>query len=192
MIKGSITTQETAVLWTGRERETFSVTFETVWNWVYRFAHVLQKYHVHPDDMVCLYLPQLPEQIAGALGTNGVGAIPFFCSDERELQKLHLLTKAKIALTTDELLPAFDGLCFDKVIVLKRGEGTHPLTPGRDVWFHEVMARASAEPIEIKLEGHIGYSGMRLKTLQELREIPPFSSIYGDFIEGNPQTMVEK
>ena len=152
--------QEVAVSWQGREGETFSVSFATMWEWVSRFASVLEKYEMSRGEMLCIYLPQVPERIAAVLGASAKGVIPFFCRDAQEMQKLVLMTKAKIAFTTDELLPAFANLDLEKVIVLKRGAALFPLNRERDVWFHEVMAKAKGSPINLELEGKIGHPGL--------------------------------
>ena len=152
-----------AIQWEGNEpSEDRAYTYKELHQEVCRFANVLKSLGVRKGDRVCFFLPMIPELAIGMLACTRIGAIHNivfggFSSDS--LRDRILDSGAKVLVTCDgtfrgaKAVPqkssADDAVkpcpSIEKVIVVKRvGEKMAcSMQAGRDLWWHEEMAKAS-------------------------------------------------
>jgi len=152
-----------AIQWEGNDPgEDRAYTYKELYTEVCKFANVLKSLGVKKGDRVCFYLPMVPELPIGMLACTRIGAIHSvvfggFSSDS--LRDRVQDSEVKILVTCDgtfrgaKAVPqkssADDAvkMCpsVEKVIVVKRvGEKMAcTMQAGRDLWWHEEMAKAS-------------------------------------------------
>jgi acetyl-CoA synthetase len=152
-----------AIQWEGNDPgEDRAYTYKELYTEVCKFANVLKSLGVKKGDRVCFYLPMVPELPIGMLACTRIGAIHSvvfggFSSDS--LRDRVQDSEVKILVTCDgtfrgaKAVPqkssADDAVktcpSVEKVIVVKRvGEKMAcKMQAGRDLWWHEEMARAS-------------------------------------------------
>jgi acetyl-CoA synthetase len=154
---------QTAIIWEGDEPGTDErVTYRQLYERVCRFANVLKAEGVKKGDRVTIYMPMVidtavamlacarigavhsvifggfsPESIAGRV--NDCASTIVLTADEgRRGGKLIPLKK-----NVDEALAKAEGVT--RVIVVKVTGNTVDMKPGRDVWYHDLAAKVSAE-----------------------------------------------
>ena len=152
-----------AIQWEGNDPgEDRTYTYKELYTEVCKFANVLKSLGVKKGDRVCFYLPMVPELPIGMLACTRIGAIHSvvfggFSSDS--LRDRVQDSEVKILVTCDgtfrgaKAVPQKSGaddavkMCpsVEKVIVVKRvGEKMAcNMQAGRDLWWHEAMAKAS-------------------------------------------------
>jgi len=152
-----------AIQWEGNEpTEDKSYTYKELYTEVCKFANVLKSLGVKKGDRVCFYLPMIPELPIGMLACTRIGAIHSivfggFSADS--LRDRIQDSEVKVLVTCDgtfrgaKSVPQKSGaddavkMCpsVEKVIVVKRvGEKMAcNMQAGRDLWWHEAMAKAS-------------------------------------------------
>lgn len=139
-----------------------TVTYAELQREVARAAGALTALGVGPGDRVVVYLPVLVETVVAALAIARIGAVHSLVFGGFSAQALRFRLadlRAKVLITSDGQVrrgravatkPAADeavaGLDHvEHVVVVRRtGEATGdvPWTPGRDVWWHDVLAAA--------------------------------------------------
>ena len=153
-----------ALQWEGNEPgEAKAFTYRMLYEEVCKFANVLKAHGVKKGDRVCLYMPMVPELGIAALACSRIGAIHCivfggFSADA--LRDRIVNGEAKVLVvcdgtfrgnkavpqkaTADEALPSCPSI--KSVIVVKRvGDKIKcDMTPGRDAWWHEEMAKVDA------------------------------------------------
>ncbi|MGB8274051.1 MAG: acetate--CoA ligase [Alphaproteobacteria bacterium] len=154
---------QTAILWEGDDpSESKSITYRQLHVEVCRFANALKSLGVKKGDRVSIYLPMIPEIAVAMLACARIGAIHSivfagFSPDSlagriQDCDSNCLITAdeglrggRKVALKTnaDKALQSCPGV--KNVVVVRRTGGSVPMTPGRDVWYHEVCAAASPD-----------------------------------------------
>jgi len=155
---------QVAIQWEGNEPgEERAITYKQLHEEVCKFANVLKAQGVQKGDRVCLYMPMVPELGIAALACSRIGAIHCivfggFSADA--LRDRIVNGEAKVLVvcdgtfrgskavpqkaTADEAMPSCPSI--KSVIVVKRvGDKIKcEMTAGRDKWYHEEMAKASA------------------------------------------------
>ncbi|KAF8466236.1 hypothetical protein BDZ91DRAFT_658247 [Kalaharituber pfeilii] len=123
-----------------------------------RLAYVLKQMGVKKGDTVAIYMPMIPEALVAFLATVRIGAVHtvvFAGFSAESLRDRVEDAKAKIVITTDEgkrggkfiatkkivddALQQCPGV--EKVIVYRRTGSDVPMKAGRDVWWHEELAK---------------------------------------------------
>jgi acetyl-CoA synthetase len=152
-----------AIIWEGEPGDQRTLTYAQLHAEVCRFANVLKERGVAPGDRVLIYLPLVPEAAVSMLACARIGAVHsvIFGGFSAESIKDRLADSgAKLIVTADggwrrgaivplkanvdaALASAAEGV--DAVIVLRRAENEVTMQPGRDVWWHDEMAGASAD-----------------------------------------------
>ncbi len=156
---------QVAIQWEGNEPgEERAITYKQLHEEVCKFANVLKAQGVQKGDRVCLYMPMVPELGIAALACSRIGAIHCivfggFSADA--LRDRIVNGEAKVLVvcdgtfrgnkavpqkaTADEAMPSCPSI--KSVIVVQRvGDKIKcEMTPGRDKWYHEEMAKASAQ-----------------------------------------------
>ena len=151
-----------AILWEGEPGDTRVLTFGMLEREVNRFANALKSLGVAKGDRIAIYMGMVPELAIAMLACAKIGAahsVVFGGFSAEALRERINDAKAKVLITADgawrrgTVVPlkssvddALTGTpTIEKVIVLQRTGKAAPISmkPGRDVWWHEVVANAS-------------------------------------------------
>jgi len=152
-----------AIIWEGEPGDRRTLTYFDLQREVSKFANVLRSLGTKKGDRVALYMPFVPELAIAMLACARIGAVHsvvfggFSAESLRDRindAKARLLVTAdggfrrgqivQLKQVADEAVAATPSI--DHVVVFRRGgEGSIPVTmkPGRDHWYHELMAKAS-------------------------------------------------
>ena len=129
---------------------------------VCQFANVMKDLGVEKGDRVCLYMPNVPEAAVAMLACTRIGAIhsvvfggfsAVALADRINDSACKLLITADSTMRgkkevrlkdiADEALENCSSIT--NTIVLQRTGNAIDWTDGRDIWYHEAMAKASAD-----------------------------------------------
>jgi acetyl-CoA synthetase len=163
---------QVALLWEGDSPDvTKSITYRELHEQVCKFANVLKQVGVKKGDRVTIYMPMIIELPVAMLACARVGAIHsivFGGFSPDSLSNRIQDCDSNIIITADEGLRGGRGVplkansdkaleecpSIKKCIVVKHTGGAVAWTEGRDVWYHEMMAEASADcpPEEMNAE----------------------------------------
>ncbi|MCP4382250.1 MAG: acetate--CoA ligase, partial [Hyphomicrobiales bacterium] len=163
---------QTAILWEPDDPNTAgrTITYRELHENVCKFANVLKAEGVRKGDRVTIYMPMIPEVAFAMLACARIGAVHsivfagfsaealagriegcrsgyVITSDEgrRGGRTVPLKANTDDAVTVAER----DGATVNRVIVVKHTGADVAMNPGRDVWYHDAMAGASADcPVE--------------------------------------------
>ncbi|MEY2975733.1 MAG: acetyl-coenzyme synthetase [Actinomycetota bacterium] len=151
-----------AIHWEGEPGDTRAVTYAELLDEVQRFANVLRSLGVGKGDRVNIYLPMIPEAAVAMLACARIGAphsVVFGGFSAQSLVDRINDAEAKVLITADggyrrgevfPLKPAADEAVaqtpsIEHVVVVRRGGNEVTMNPGRDHWYHELMA--TADPV---------------------------------------------
>ena len=153
-----------AIIWEGEPGDSRVLTYGMLQREVNRFANVLKSLGVAKGDRVAIYMGMVPELAIAMLACAKIGAphsIVFGGFSSEALRERINDAKAKVVVTCDgafrrgtivPLKAAVDEALrgtptIEKCIVVRRvGEAAKiSMEPGRDFWWHELVAGASAE-----------------------------------------------
>ena len=160
--------KKTAILWEGEPGDTRTLTYEELHAEVARFAGVLKGLGVASGDRVGIYMPMVPELPIAMLACARIGAthsVVFGGFSADALRDRCNDAKTKLIITADggyrrgsvlslkaivdEAAPQCPTV--EHVVVLRRAKNEIAWTEGRDLWWHDLMAKASpadAEPVD--------------------------------------------
>jgi acetyl-CoA synthetase len=162
---------KTAILWESNDPKeaTRALTFGQLHQEVCRFANVLTGLGVKKGDRVCLYMPMVPEAAIAMLAIVRIGAIHSIVFGGFSASSLSsrindcgcsvLITadgvmrgpkEIKLKDICDEALAETPSI--QKVVVLKRTGNTIRMQPGRDLWWHELMATTQPEHTAVPMD----------------------------------------
>lgn len=154
---------QTAIIWEGDEPDQHRhITYRELHEEVCKFANVLKANGAKKGDRITIYMPMIPEATVAMLACARIGAVHSvvfggFSPDAlagriQDCDSTMVITADEgvrggrpipLKANTDEALAN----CPDckTAIVVKRTGGKIDWVDGRDVWYHEAMARASAD-----------------------------------------------
>jgi acetyl-CoA synthetase len=160
-----------AYFWEGEPGEERTITYAELLEEVCRFANALRSIGVRKGDRVNIYLGMVPELPVAMLACARIGAphsVVFGGFSAESLKDRINDAEAKVLITADggyrrgQVVPlkqnAEEALkdcpTIEHVITVKRTGGEHPFTPGRDLWYHELIEAqpTTCEPEELDAE----------------------------------------
>jgi len=168
-----------ALIWEGEPGELRTYTYQQLWKEVQRFANVLKSLGVRKGDRVAIYMGMTPELPIAMLACARIGAPHSVVfggfSSNALVDRIHD-SQATAVITQDgsyrrgaevRLFPAVEEALkscpsVKHVVVYKRTGTPIHLQPGRDHWWHELMASVTdecpAEPLDSEHPLYILYT----------------------------------
>ncbi|PKM46215.1 MAG: acetate--CoA ligase [Gammaproteobacteria bacterium HGW-Gammaproteobacteria-1] len=163
---------QVALIWEGDDpAEDKKITYRQLHAEVSKFANVLKSRGVKKGDRVCIYMPMIPEASVAMLACARIGAVHsvvFGGFSPESLKDRILDSDCQVVITADEGLRGKKAVPLkgntDKallqcpnvhtVLVVQRTGGNVAWKDGRDVWYHDAMAKASpdCQPEEMDAE----------------------------------------
>ena len=163
---------QVAIIWEGdNPYDDKKITYRELHEQVCRLANVMKKHGVKKGDCVTIYMPMIPEAACAMLACTRIGAVhsivfggfsPESLAGRIEDAQSHFIItadeglrggkKVPLKANTDAALAKTGSSA--KVLVVRRTGGTVGWEPGRDLWYHEEMAKVSADckPEKMKAE----------------------------------------
>ena len=155
---------QTAIIWEGDDpNQDKHITYRELHEQVSRFANALRSQGIQRGDVVCIYMPMIPEAAVAMLACTRIGAIHsvvFGGFSPDALAGRIEDSNAKIVVTADEGVRAGRAVplkanvdealnnpnvsSLEKVIVVKRTGADVAWHASRDVWYEELVAQASS------------------------------------------------
>jgi len=158
-----------ALIWEGEPGDTRVMTYQMLHTEVCKFANVLKSLGVAKGDRVAMYMPMVPELAIAMLACARIGAVHsvvFGGFSSEAIADRNNDAKTKLQITADagwrrgKEIPLKHNVdaalekspTVEKCIVLRRTGCKVDMQEGRDLWWHELMAKASpdcpAEPVD--------------------------------------------
>nr|HML44590.1 acetate--CoA ligase [Hyphomicrobium zavarzinii] len=162
-----------AIIWEGDDpTEDQTITYRQLHERVSKLANVLKAHGVKKGDRVTIYLPMIPEAAYAMLASARIGAIHsvvFAGFSPDSLAGRIEDAGSKFIITADEGLRGGKPVPLkkntdealkkcakgdEKVLVVRRTGNAVAWTEGRDLWFHDEVAKVSADcpPVEVEAE----------------------------------------
>ncbi|HEV2249597.1 MAG TPA: acetate--CoA ligase [Candidatus Limnocylindria bacterium] len=154
--------RKVAYHWEGEPGDTRTLTYQDLLDETQRCANALKELGVRTGDRVAIYMPMIPELPVAMLACARIGApftVVFGGFSAEALAGRIGDSEAKLVITADggyrkgNVVPlkknADDAVAqtttVQKVLVVRRTKQEVAWTAGRDVWWHEVVARQKAD-----------------------------------------------
>ncbi|NVB83637.1 MAG: acetate--CoA ligase [Kofleriaceae bacterium] len=150
-----------ALIWEGEPGDSRVLTYGQLHREVCKAANALTALGVKQGDFVAIYLPMVPEAVIAMLACARLGAphtVVFGGFSAEALADRIKDAGAKIVITADggwrrgAIVPlkdnvdrALEGSSVQKVVVVKRCANQVAWRDGRDVWWHDVVDKASVK-----------------------------------------------
>ncbi|GBF29007.1 acetyl-coenzyme A synthetase [bacterium MnTg03] len=154
---------QVAIIWEGDDpNEDRKITYAELHREVCKFSNVLKSRGVKKGDCISIYMPMVPEAAVAMLACTRIGAIHSvvfggFSADA--LRDRILDSDCQVVITADQSIrggkkvplkvnadqAASECPNLKTMVVIKRGGDPVDWQEGRDIWYHEAMAEASAD-----------------------------------------------
>ena len=155
---------KTALIWEGEPGDSRTLTYAQLHREVCQIANVLKQLGVNKGDRVGIYMPMIPEAAIAMLACARIGAphtVVFGGFSAEALKDRLNDAQAKLVITADggfrkdrvvalkaavdEALAGDSVPSVEHVLVVQRTKAAVTMVPGRDHWWHELQAAASAD-----------------------------------------------
>ena len=149
---------KTALIWEGEPGDSKKYTYEELLKEVCKAANALKAIGVKKGDLVCIYMPMIPEAMFAMLACARIGAphsVVFGGFSSEALKDRLIDGNARFVVTADggfrkdkviELKKAVDAAIesgadkvVEKVVVVKRSQKNISMVDDRDLWWHELL-----------------------------------------------------
>jgi acetyl-CoA synthetase len=168
-----------AIVWEGEPGDSRVLRYQDLHREVCKFANVLKKLGAGKGDRVTIYMPMIPELPIAMLACARIGAthsVIFGGFSADAVADRNNDAKAKLVITTDggwrrgKVVPLKQNVdaalakspTVEKCIVYNRCNQQVEMKPGRDLWWHDLMAEAPtdcpAEPLDSEHPLYILYT----------------------------------
>jgi acetyl-CoA synthetase len=151
-----------ALLWEGEPGEKRSLTYAQLHTEVCKFANALKKLGLKQGDVATIYMPMVPELAIAMLACARIGvvhSVVFGGFSAEAIADRNNDAKAKAVITADggwrrgKVLPLKETVdealaksaTVQHCVVYQRVNNTPHMKSGRDHWWHDLMAAASAD-----------------------------------------------
>jgi acetyl-CoA synthetase len=151
-----------AIVWEGEPGDSRVLTYQMLHREVSKFANALKAQGVQAGDRVTIYMPMVPELAIAMLACARIGAahsVVFGGFSADAVADRNNDAQAKLLITADggwrrgKVVPLKANVdaalakspTVEKCVVYNRCNHPVEMKPGRDLWWHEVMASASAD-----------------------------------------------
>jgi acetyl-CoA synthetase len=168
-----------AIVWEGEPGDSRVLTYQMLHREVCQFANVLKGQGIRAGDRVTLYMPMIPELAIAMLACARIGATHSVVfggfsadavADRNNDAGARLLVTADGGWRRGKVVPLKHNVdqalakspSVEKCIVFNRCNQQVDMAPGRDLWWHDLMANASsdcpAEPFDSEHPLYILYT----------------------------------
>ncbi len=149
---------KTALIWEGEPGDSKKYTYEELLKEVCKTANALKAIGVKKGDLVCIYMPMIPEAMIAMLACARIGAphsVVFGGFSSEALKDRLIDGNARFVITADggfrkdkviELKKAVDAAIksgadkvVEKVVVVQRSQKDISMVDDRDFWWHELL-----------------------------------------------------
>ncbi len=149
---------KTALIWEGEPGDSKKYTYEELLKEVCKAANALKAIGVKKGDLVCIYMPMIPEAMFAMLACARIGAphsVVFGGFSSEALKDRLIDGNARFVITADggfrkdkviELKQAVDAAIesgadkvVEKVVVVQRTKKNISMVDDRDIWWHELL-----------------------------------------------------
>ena len=151
-----------ALVWEGEPGDSRTLTYAQLHREVCKFANALKALGVHAGDRVTIYMPMVPEAAIAMLACARIGAmhsVVFGGFSAEAVADRNNDAGSKLVITADggwrrgKVVPLKANVdaalakspTVEKCIVFNRCNTAVEMQVGRDVWWHDLMADASAD-----------------------------------------------
>lgn len=146
---------KTAILWVGNENyQSKEITYQMLYENTCQMANLLKYFGIQKGDVVCIYMPMIPEAIYALLACSRIGAIHNvifggFSADALENRirdsKAKLIMTSNAARRGSKIIPFKEQVdlalqncpSVEKVLVIDHVEEPCPMQENRDYFYHE-------------------------------------------------------
>ena len=153
----------TALIWEPEpvDEETVRLTYTELHQHVCKLSNALKDLGVQKGDRVGIYLPMIPEAVVAMQACARIGAphgVIFSAFSPDSLRDRLIDGGAKVLITADGYYrrgkkidlksnadAGIEGTPVERVVVVKRLDGSASMTEDRDLWYHDLMAVASED-----------------------------------------------
>lgn len=128
----------TAIIWEGDDAsQSKHISYKELHRDVCRFANTLLELGIKKGDVVAIYMPMVPEAVAGRIIDSNSRLV--ITSDEGVRAGRSIPLKKNV----DDALKNPNVTSVEHVVVLKRTGGKIDWQEGRDLWWHDLVEQAS-------------------------------------------------
>ena len=143
------------------EEDAVKLTYRQLHERVSKFSNALKGLGVKKGDAVGIYLPMIPEAVVAMQACARIGAthsVVFSAFSPDSLRDRMVDCGAKVVITADGYYRRGKAINLksnadlgvadspvEKVVVVQRLDGNASMTEGRDLWYHDLVAGASAD-----------------------------------------------
>jgi acetyl-CoA synthetase len=168
-----------ALIWEGEPGEHRTLTYQELHAEVCKFANALKGLGLKKGDVATIYMPMVPELVIAMLACARLGvvhSVVFGGFSAEAIADRNQDAKARLVITADggwrrgKLLPLKQTVdealtkspTVQHCIVLNRANSNPPIIAGRDHWWHDLVAKESAdcpaEPLDSETPLYILYT----------------------------------